>query len=180
MAQHSLSRLVLLCIVALATLFACSFLFNELPKKSADSAVNELRDPIFDIQAANEVRGVEIRGDYTPPLSWTTNDIGSAEEVALGVISGAQEPFAPVISEEAINSNSGLSLESNEGIVIDEEKLRENVVKEDPTWVSWQKMNQVRYLSLLTGTSSHPCFDSKISSQCFCQFITCIEVTHFC
>ena len=155
MAQHSLSRLVLLCIFALATLFACSFLFNELPKKSAESRVNELRDPISDIQAANGLRGVEIRGDYTPPLSWTSNDIESTEEVSLDAISGAEEPLIPAISEEGFDSNSAQLLGNNAGAAIDEEKFREKIVKEDPTWVSWQKMNQVRYLSLLTGTSSY-------------------------
>ena len=55
-------------------------------------------------------------------------------------------------TSDLLGGKAGNYAENNDPkTIFDEEKLREQIVKEDPTWVSWQRMNQVRYLSLLTG-----------------------------
>lgn len=148
MAPHSLLKLVALCIMLLAVSFAFLFLFSELPKIPTDSPIAEIHSPPLRISSTKE-----IRGEYSPPPSWSEHEQKEPEIVVEHQVLGVGEPVVDdtqkVGAEVYLDSIAANSVDS----ALVEEKLREQLVVEDPTWVSWQKMNQVRYLSLLTGQS---------------------------
>ena len=66
---------------------------------------------------------------------------------------GLENGIEKNIVEKNMIEKNVVEREAQKEVEKEEEELkeREKLVEEDPTWVSWQKMNQVRYLSLLTG-----------------------------
>lgn len=145
MASQTLTRMIVLCILIVVGSFTLTSLFSELPK-TRESAITEIQSPHVEILTTKEVRG-----DYSPPSSWTDPVGADAEAQLEKAILGVDAPVSADAEAEAVNPENVLFPITGDIGVIDEEKLREQIVKEDPTWVSWQKMNQVRYLSLLTG-----------------------------
>ena len=137
------SRRLLLCFSLISLSFVCFFL-NESPKNGVEPTVTEFRNP-----PSGVVSSLEVRGKYIPPASWTKfeGQQSDSEEQLESAILGVD---APITADKVDAADIDLNTVRN-GIV-DEEKLREKVVLEDAIWVSWQKMNQVRFLSLLIGT----------------------------
>lgn len=148
MASQTLSKMIVLCILIVAGSFTLTTLLSGLPK-TTESAVTEIQSPHTELLTVKEVRG-----DYSPPSSWKESGGEDSESQLEKAILGVDVPVAADAETEAVNPETVLVPVVGDIGVIDEEKLREQIVKEDPTWVSWQKMNQVRYLSLLTGQSS--------------------------
>ena len=139
------TKRVLLCFSLITLSFVFFFFLNEAPKSGVEPIVNEVRNP-----PSGVVSSLEVRGKYVPPASWTkfeSQQEGSEEELESAIL-GVD---APITADIVDSADIDLNIVRNE--IVDEEKQREKVVMEDPTWVSWQKMNQVRYLSLLTGTA---------------------------
>ena len=162
MALNSLYRLMVMCIVFLAVSFSLFFLLNELPKRNVlhsttltqssnfGTSIKFNSPPIerIEIGAISEETSV-IEVDITKPKD------GSLTDIKVEDSQREDQDIPPFIldvpTEKADREGESIAQNNALEIVLDEEQLREQIVKEDPTWVSWQKMNQVRYLSLLTG-----------------------------
>jgi hypothetical protein len=159
MASQTLSKMIVLCILIVAGSFTLMSLLSDLPK-TTESAVTEIQNPHSEL-----VTTKEIHAPYSPPRNWKESSGEISDSQLEKAILGVDAPVNADAEAEAVDpENVLLPLAGVGGDIglIDEEKLREQIVKEDPTWVSWQKMNQVRYLSLLTGQSSIPFY------FCFC------------
>jgi hypothetical protein len=156
MASQTLSKMIVLCILIVAGSFTLMSLLSDLPK-TTESAVTEIQNPHSEL-----VTTKEIHAAYSPPRNWKESGGEISDSQLEKAILGVDVPVTAEAEADAVDPESILLPLAGVGRdigVIDEEKLREQIVKEDPTWVSWQKMNQVRYLSLLTGQSSIPfCF----------------------
>lgn len=145
MASQALSRMLVLCILIVAGSFTLMSLLSDLPK-TTESTVTEIQNP-----HSEQLLTKEVRGEYSPPASWKESGGEISDAQLEKAIFGVDAPVTADAETEAVNPESVVLPLAGDIGVIDEEKLREQIVKEDPTWVSWQKMNQVRYLSLLTG-----------------------------
>lgn len=143
MASSAHTRRLLLCFSLISLSFVCFLFLNESPRNGVQPIVTEFRSP-----PSGVVSSLEIRGKYVPPASWTKfeGQQSDSEEELESAILGVD---APITADKVDAADIDLNIVRN-GIV-DEEKLREEVVLEDAIWVSWQKMNQVRFLSLLIG-----------------------------
>ena len=153
--------------------FVFFFFLNESPKGEKEPLVTEARrNPPNDV-----ISTLEVRGKYVPPSSWTKFE-GQESETEEELESAILGVDAPISADIVGGAGIDVNIVRNE--IEDEEKLREKVVMEDPTWVSWQKMNQVRYLGLLTGTAfsssfSHIHFTSTISAVCYIRLKLCVN-----
>lgn len=166
MAIHSLYRLVAMCIIFLAVSFSFFFLFNESPKRIALHSTSQTQS--FQIGAHTKFSSPPIDRIQTTELVGETSEIGIDLTIPKdGSITDTKVEDNQLIEENSFPLSMDISNEKTSDLlggkagnyaenndpktIFDEEKLREQIVKEDPTWVSWQRMNQVRYLSLLTG-----------------------------
>ena len=155
MAPHSLYRLMVMCVVFLAVSFSLFFFLNELPRRSEfHSSTNTQRSiikfsspPIERIDRGVRSEETSVTIDMTEPKD------GSLTDIMVEDSQGVDPDTFPLILDAPNEKADGDGAAQNNVLKneLDEEQLREQIVKEDPTWVSWQKMNQVRYLSLLTG-----------------------------
>lgn len=159
MASPTHVKRALLCFSLITLSFVFFFFLNDSPKNEDITRVTGTK-----ILPSDVVSTVEVRGKYSPPESWTKFDGQRSEtEVELeSAILGVDAPIAAAAAE--VVDGADIDINVIRSGIVDEEKLREKLVMEDPTWVSWQKMNQVRYLSLLTGTAlSFVVFSSSCS-----------------
>jgi hypothetical protein len=156
-----------LCIFFLGISFSFFFLFNELPRENLKPS--QIQNPHSGTFLTEE----QSRFGSPPIQRIDATDVGTDAEPlephkgeVLGLSLAGQgeqkvsviEPNVPTNDQIVISDHIEKVLSDSSDIKQDilnnelaEEKLREQIVAEDPTWVSWQKMNQVRYLSLLTG-----------------------------
>lgn len=148
MASQTHVKRVLLCFSLITLSFVFFFFLNDSPKNEDITRVIGTKKLPSDV-----VRTVEVRGKYTPPESWTKfeGQRSETEEELESAILGVDAPIAAAAAAAEVVEGADIDINVIRSGIVDEEKLREKLVMEDPTWVSWQKMNQVRYLSLLTG-----------------------------
>jgi hypothetical protein len=144
MASQTHVKRALLCFSLITLSFVFFFFLNDTPKNEDTKILIGTKKLPSDV-----ISTVEVRGKYTPPESWTKFE-GQRSETEEELESAILGVDAPIAAAEVVG-DAGIDINVIRNGVVDEEKLREKLVMEDPTWVSWQKMNQVRYLSLLTG-----------------------------
>ena len=145
MASQTHVKRALLCFSLITLSFVFFFFLNDSPKNEDIKRVIGTKRLSSDV-----VSTVEIRGKYTPPESWTKFE-GQRSETEEELESAILGVDAPIAAAAEMVGDADIDINDIRSRIVDEEKLREKLVMEDPTWVSWQKMNQVRYLSLLTG-----------------------------
>jgi hypothetical protein len=145
MASQTHVKRALLCFSLITLSFVFFFFLNDSPKNEDIKRVIGTKKLPSDL-----VSTVEVRGKYTPPESWTKFE-GQRSETEEELESAILGVDAPLAAAAEMMGGADIDINVIRSGIVDEEKLREKLVMEDPTWVSWQKMNQVRYLSLLTG-----------------------------
>jgi hypothetical protein len=148
MASQTHVKRALLCFSLITLSFVFFFFLNDSSKNEDMTIVIGTKKHPSDV-----VRNVEVRGKYDPPEIWNFGgQLSGTEEELESAILGVDAPIAAAAAAAAeVVEGPDIDIKVIRSGILDEEKLREKLVMEDPTWVSWQKMNQVRYLSLLTG-----------------------------
>ena len=154
MAPHSLYRLMVMCVVFLAVSFSLFFFLNELPRRTEFHSTTKTQRSIikFSSPPIERIEIGAIREETSVTIDMTEPKDGSLTDIMVEDSQRVDLNTFPLILD-APNEKADGDGAQNYALknALDEEQLREQIVKEDPTWVSWQKMNQVRYLSLLTG-----------------------------